>query len=51
MSSAQSVESLTLFILCAPWHSESHSLETHRTVHPRTPTETVAWALTYLSIP
>src|SRR5258708_888088 len=24
--------------------SESHPLRTHRTVHPRTPTETVAWA-------
>src|SRR5207245_9004452 len=23
--------------------SESHPLKTHRTVHPRTPTETVAW--------
>ena len=24
--------------------SESHPPKTHRTVHPRTPTETVAWA-------
>jgi len=23
--------------------SKSHPLKTHRTVHPRTPTETVAW--------
>ncbi len=26
--------------------SESHPLKTHRTVHPRTPSETVAWGST-----
>jgi DNA-binding transcriptional ArsR family regulator len=29
-------------------HSESHPPKTHRTVHPRTPTETVAWAANLL---